>query len=157
MGEGAQDYLDADGYSSSQARSVRAMNNIATFYLVGVQPAVTQAAQWFQLAANNGNPKAMNSLGEMYHKGVGVTQSHPAALELFQRSARQGYAPAMVNLGDMHARGEGVKKDNVQAYALLSAALSLGVPEDAETMSLSARHGGGTTQHRSNLPRAATR
>jgi hypothetical protein len=31
----------------------------------------------------------------------------------------------------MHASGEGVKKDNVQAYALLSAALSLGVPEDA--------------------------
>lgn len=136
LGDGVpKDYAEALSWYGKAVEhgSVSAMNNIATLYYhgLGVERSYTDAAEWFQLAADSGNPRAMNSLGEMYHKGVGVTQSYPTALTLFQRSARQGYAPAMVNLGDMHASGEGVKKDSVRAYACLSAALSLGVPEEA--------------------------
>jgi TPR repeat protein len=128
-----QDYVEALSWylKAVEHGSVDAMNNIAMLYYHGwgVRRSYADAAEWFQVAANRGDPRAMNSLGVMHDSGTGVTQSHATALKLFQRSAQQGYAPAMVNLGNMYASGEGVKKDNVQAYAWLSAALSVGVPE----------------------------
>jgi len=134
LGDGVpQDYVEALSWylKAVEHGSVSAMNNIATLYYhgLGVPRSDSQAAEWFQLAADRGNPRAMNSLGVMYDRGAGVTQSHATALKLFQRSAEQGYAPAMVNLGNLYASGEGVEKDTVQAYAWLSAALSVGVPE----------------------------
>jgi TPR repeat protein len=50
------------------------------------------------------------------------------AVDLLQRAAAQRYAPAMANLGSMYADGIGVERDDVRAYALLHAALEIGVP-----------------------------
>jgi TPR repeat protein len=35
----------------------------------------------------------------------------------------------MANLGHLYARGSGVKRDDIRAYALISAAIEIGVPD----------------------------
>src|SRR5882724_11079345 len=52
---------------------------------------------------------------------------HPG---VFTRSAAQGYAPAMVNLGLLYIEAMGVRRDDVRGYALVAAAVAMGIPDD---------------------------
>jgi TPR repeat protein len=75
-----------------------------------------------------GDAAAQNKLGALYDDGLGVPKSAHDAFELFNLAAAQGYAPGMANLGRAYARGNGVKRDEIRAYALLSAAVEIGMP-----------------------------
>jgi TPR repeat protein len=69
---------------------------------------------------------------------------------LFWHAAEQGFAPAMANLGRMYVDARGVNRDDVRGYALIRAALQVGIPlamnEEANrslaaaTARLSAKH-----------------
>jgi hypothetical protein len=83
--------------------------------------------KWLRSAIELGDAAAQNKLGAMYDDGLGVEKSAHDAFELFNRAAAQGYAPGMANLGRAYARGNGVKQDDIHAYALISAAVEIGV------------------------------
>jgi TPR repeat protein len=105
------------------------MNNIATLYFhgLGVPQNFEESVKWLRLAVRQGDATAQNRLGAMYEDGLGVRKNPREASELFGLAARQGYAPAMANLGRAYARGIGVKRDETHAYALISAAVEIGV------------------------------
>jgi TPR repeat protein len=63
----------------------------------------------------------------MHEAGLGVPQSAHDAFQLFSLAADQGYAPAIANLGRAYAHGSGVKRDDTRAYALISAAVEIGM------------------------------
>lgn len=66
----------------------------------GVRKNVKKAVNWLELAAQNGHPKAMMRLGELYWCGSGkINLDENKALELFRQSARLGLVQAQYLLG----------------------------------------------------------
>lgn len=59
----------------------------------------TQAARYFENAANNGHPEAMNSAGFYYRFGIGVEKNMKKAKELWQKAVVNKNLFALYNLG----------------------------------------------------------
>ena len=66
--------------------------------------------EWKPLA-EQGNARGMNSLGVMYHYGLGVPRDYKLAMKWYRKSAEQGNASAMSGLGDMYYEGLGVRSN----------------------------------------------
>ena len=73
------------------------------------------AARWLQSLAEQGDPLAQASLGEMYHEGQGVPQDYEEAVFWHRKAAEQGYDLAQFSLGIMYANGQGVPQDYAKA------------------------------------------
>lgn len=127
-----QDFVAALAWyrRAAELGSVSAMNNIATlhFHGLGVPQSYEEAVKWLRLAVEQGDAAAQNRLGAMYEDGLGVQKSAHEACELFTRAAAQNYGPGMANLGHAYAGGSGVQRDEIHAYALITAAIEIGVP-----------------------------
>ena len=74
-----------------------------------------QAASFFRLSAEQGNPVAQNNLAFMYRNGVGVAQDYEEAVKWYRLSAEQGVARAQYKLALMYDEGEGVTQDDQEA------------------------------------------
>jgi TPR repeat protein len=93
--------------------------NLASMYDKGkgVQQDYTQAASWYEKAADQGWVLAQYNLGLMYHKGQVVQQDLKQAAAWHRKAAEQGYAEAQFFLGNMYHQGKGVQQDSKQAAA----------------------------------------
>ena len=56
---------------------------------------IEKAVQYYQLAAEQGEPYALNNLGCCYSGGEGVEQDYEKAMQYFQAAAEQGNADAI--------------------------------------------------------------
>jgi hypothetical protein len=65
--------------------------------------------------AQKGDPIAMNHVGEIYEKGLGVAPDYATAISWFRKAAEKGNQTSMINLGSLYERGLGAEKDMVQA------------------------------------------
>lgn len=61
--------------------------------------------------AESGNVEAQVTLGQLYAKGEGVTNSYTEAAQWYQRAAEKGNAEAQAALGELYEAGQGVPKD----------------------------------------------
>ena len=76
----------------------------------------TQAAKWYELAANANVARAQMQLGCMYERGLGGLESNPAeSVRLCVLAAAQGLAVAQYNLASCFYRGNGVPQDRQKA------------------------------------------
>lgn len=89
----------------------------------------SEAARWYQLAADQGFSKAQANLGVLYAEGLGVEQDFGQAAHWFLSAAEQGNPMAQHNLGLLYSRGDGLDKDPVEACIWLSLAASGGHKE----------------------------
>ena len=80
---------------------------------------------WRQLA-ELGDASALNNVGFMYEKGLGVRANPFTAADWYRAAAERGNTDAQVNLGVLHATGLGVPRDLVQAHKLFSQAAEAG-------------------------------
>jgi len=71
-------------------------------------------SQYLQ-AAEQGDAKAMNELGDAYFFGEGVGEDKNEAAKWYRLAAEQGYTEAQVNLGCAYDFGEGVQEDKREA------------------------------------------
>ncbi|HML57051.1 MAG TPA: T9SS type A sorting domain-containing protein [Ferruginibacter sp.] len=82
------------------------VSDSAEMYLSGVivpyNPVKSYAL--FTNRALNGEAKAMNALGMMHSKGIGVDSSFANALYWFRQAAVNGYAKSWVNIGMLYKR-----------------------------------------------------
>ncbi|MCB1657202.1 MAG: SEL1-like repeat protein, partial [Pseudomonadales bacterium] len=69
----------------------------------------------YQKAAEAGDAKAQNKLGDMYYYGKVIAKDEVKAVEWYTKSAEQGYAKAQSNLGYMYQTGKGATKDIFKA------------------------------------------
>jgi len=97
----------------------------------GVPKDEKRAIQFYQLAANKNNAKAMYNLGVCYHHGLGVPKDMAKAVEFYTHAARLDHVDAMINLGWCYRSGVGVREDKNEAVKLYSRASDLG---DADAM-----------------------
>jgi TPR repeat protein len=66
--------------------------------------------------ADRGDVRAINNLGLLWARGVGVeAPNYQEAMRWWKEAAKRGYAVSMNNLGLLYASGHGVKQDYAQA------------------------------------------
>ena len=68
--------------------------------------------------AMSGDPEAMNYVGEIYLKGLGIDPDYGMAQQWFRKAADKGNNRAKINLGYMYEAGLGVDKDMAKALNL---------------------------------------
>ena len=67
--------------------------------------------------AHRGDVRAMNNIGLLWAKGVGIPKPNfDEALRWWKEAAKRGYPLAMNNIGLLYANGQGVAKDPKKAY-----------------------------------------
>ncbi|HQT80676.1 MAG: hypothetical protein B7Z60_01175 [Ferrovum sp. 37-45-19] len=81
---------------------------------------------WFNKAAQQNNPVALNNLGFLFSEGVGVKADSPKALVYYKRAAELGNLDADNNLALMYAQGEGVPQSYRDAYIWFEKAADMG-------------------------------
>jgi TPR repeat protein len=78
-----------------------------------------QALQWFQRAATEETPAAMNNLAVLYFEGRGVERDQAAGMRWALRAANHNYAPAELNVGFAYWYGWGVPVNQAEALRWL--------------------------------------
>ena len=87
---------------------VEAQMNLAYMYLYGtngVEADYAKSAKYYEMAAAQNNPIALNNLGSLYFNGIGVQKDIRTALDLFQKSADLGNENAAINLAFIYLKG----------------------------------------------------
>ncbi|WP_279134370.1 tetratricopeptide repeat protein [Megasphaera elsdenii] len=74
-----------------------------------------EAVKWYRKAANKGDNKARNDLGNCYYGGKGVEKDELEAVRWFWDAAVQGDAEAQNSLGDCYYYGKGVEVNETEA------------------------------------------
>ena len=103
----------------------------------GTAQDASAALLWYETAANNGAPMAMNMLGRCHELGQGTAPDPALAAVWYRRAADTGLDWGLYNLANLLATGRGVTQDRAQALALYTRAAHLG---HAKSMNLLARH-----------------
>jgi TPR repeat protein len=75
-----------------------------------------KAHEWFRIAAQRGDPKAMWYLGSMYSLGNGVAQDNGRALGWYTGSAERGNSDAQFVLGQMYYQALGTPQNYAMAF-----------------------------------------
>jgi TPR repeat protein len=126
---------------SQQIISLRSLINTARgCFLVGeiyyqgklVPKDIAQTADWFNKAATQGSPEAMNRIGEMWAYGMNGAPDPKEAANWYRKAAAKGLAEAQYNLGLCYAKGEGVPANPVEAWKWLQLATDQKFPNAAE-------------------------
>lgn len=87
------------------------------------------ALQLWQPAAEAGDAQAMNNLGVLYDKGLGVEPDVGRALHWYAKSAEAGHPSGMCNFGRMLEQGRGIPQDVEEAARWFDLAARKGQPE----------------------------
>ncbi|MFH6991772.1 T9SS type A sorting domain-containing protein [Flavobacterium sp. FlaQc-48] len=69
----------------------------------------------YQKEADKGNAEAMNGLGLIYSRGMGVEVNESLGLEWFEKAGQNGYAKAYSNIALLYKDGVGTAKDEAKA------------------------------------------
>ena len=125
-------------------------NPVELVRLAEPQRLAGMAASW-QVAAQNGDPRAQAGMGFLYEKGLGVEQDYEQAARWYRMAAGKGVSFAQAALGDLYANGLGVPPYRSEAVALWTRAAAAGELRARVNLAISYRFGLGTAR---DLPRA---
>ncbi|MGZ8310999.1 MAG: caspase family protein [Allosphingosinicella sp.] len=87
-----------------------------------------EAMRLYRVAADQGDPRALNNIGNLHHDGLGVRQDYGKAMRHYRLAADRGVPQAQLNLGMMYSRGSGVAIDHAEAMRWLRLAADQGLP-----------------------------
>ena len=127
-----------------------AQNDLGTYYAkgLGVKQSFQTAAQWYQMAADQGDALAQYSLGLAYSLGRGVTNDPSKAIFWLKRSADQDLPEAMLALGDIYLTGRsgitnklGIRIDLNESLKWFKMALKHGRVESLNSIGYIYEHG----------------
>jgi hypothetical protein len=92
----------------------------------GVTKDAAGGFDWFNRAAAQGHPMALNMVGRCYDLGWGVTVDKARAADCYRVAAERGLDWAMYNYATLLALGHGVPQDKKAALAWFERAAKLG-------------------------------
>ncbi len=90
---------------------------------------MVEAAHWYRVAADAGDARAANRLGEYYYVGSGVAQDPAEAVRWFRKAAERGIAGANYSVGYAFLLGVGLGADTTSAQAWWERGAAAGDPE----------------------------
>lgn len=97
-------------------------------------------------AAQQGDPTAQVSVGNMYFKGEHTVQDYKEALKWYQQAGEQGNAHALYNIGVFHDKGYAVDKDFTEAAKWYQKAADLGFPDALYNLAVMYEYGQAVAQ-----------
>lgn len=112
----------------------------------GVTADLTEAARWYQLAADKGFAPAEYRIANLYEKGSGVARDLAKARDYYERAADAGNASAMHNLAVLYATGVDGKPDIANAVKWFKQAADLGVSDSQFNLAILYARGNGIPQ-----------
>lgn len=94
--------------------------NVALFYDLawGIARNRSLACQWYEKAAKNNMPVAMQALGQCFYDGTGVEKNKKFAYNWFSKAFEQGIADAACQAGELLLVGDGVDIDIINGQRL---------------------------------------
>ncbi|HVW73495.1 MAG TPA: hypothetical protein VHC39_07635 [Rhizomicrobium sp.] len=98
----------------------------------GVTADPAKAAHWYEMAANQGNRKAMHNLAVAYASRKDMAN----AARWFAKAAALGLSDSQFNLAVLYERGDGVPQSLTDAYKWYSIAAAAGDSESKQRMSV---------------------
>jgi uncharacterized protein len=104
---------------------------------LGIRQDKQKAAEWYQLAANAGDPGAAMQLAQFYLLGTGVPADKKKAADLFEVAANAGNPSALYNLALLYQAGDGRPYNESKARQLLEEAATRNDPEAQYALGLS--------------------
>lgn len=131
--------------TAAKAGDPAALFEIGSRYMEarGLPGDVSQAAVWFQRAADLGLAPAQYRLAGLYEKGTGVQRDLGRARQLYTQAADAGNASAMHNLAVLYASGGDGKPDMDAAAKWFSKAAELGVTDSQFNLAVLYARGSG--------------
>ncbi|CAI9786898.1 unnamed protein product [Fraxinus pennsylvanica] len=102
----------------AQKGNAEAMYQVGIFYyfgLRGLRCNHEKASSWFSKAAEKGEPRSMELLGEIYASGVGFEKNYTKALEWLTLASEQKLYSAYNGMGYLYVKGYGVEKNYTKA------------------------------------------
>ncbi|PSR84682.1 ERAD-associated E3 ubiquitin-protein ligase component HRD3A like [Actinidia chinensis var. chinensis] len=102
----------------AQKGNAEAMYKIGKVYhlgLRGVRRDHVKAMSWLLMAAEKGEPRSMELLGQIYARGTGVERNYTKALEWLTLALRQQLCSAYSEMGYLYFKGYGVDKNYTKA------------------------------------------
>jgi localization factor PodJL len=103
----------------------------------GVPADPAKAAHWYEMAANQGNRKAMHNLAVSHASGAnGGKKNMAEAARWFAKAAALGLSDSQFNLAVLYERGDGVPQSLLDAYKWYSIAATAGDSESKQRMSV---------------------
>jgi len=124
-------YKDGEGVAQDHAEAARWFRLAADqgdpeaqWELGHISEDDAEAVRWWRLAAGQGYVRAQLILGRMYDNGWDVPQDDIEAVRWYRLAADQGDASAQSHLAIMYQNGKGVPQDYVQAHIWFDLAAS---------------------------------
>ncbi len=105
----------------------------------------TALREWRPLAGQ-GHANAQGNLGQLYRRGLGVSQDYAEAVKWYRKAAEQGVAGSQFNLGAMYQEGHGVGLDYTEAANWYRKAAEQGFAEAQNNLGFLHRQGLGVPQ-----------
>ena len=100
------------------------------------------AAEWFEKAAQQGDPGGAVKLARLYRAGEGVPKDEAKAIDLYLQAAEQDYPPAIHFLADAYEKGvSGLEADPARAVAFLERGVALGDQASIKRLARAYREG----------------
>ncbi len=121
-------------YFTGYIKTAKAQYYAGEIYYEGklVSKDVAQAANWFNKAATQGSPEAMNRIGEMWAAGISGAPDLREAANWYHKAAVKGLAKAEYNIGLCWANGTGISSNSTEAWKWFSLAAKQDLPNAAE-------------------------
>jgi len=113
------------------------------------------AAEWFEKAAESGEPGGAYALGEMYHYGNGIQKDRRKAFEYLSRAATFEEPRAMTLLAGYYRSGDVVPQDYKESRRLYQRAIDLGNVDALTNLGVMEYNGEGTSDDEPDFTNAA--
>lgn len=149
--------LDQEAYDTYYELAVTeddrdAQFRLGNFYyyglpLIGLDIDYSQAAEWYEKAAENGLDHAQNNLANMYAYGIGVTHNYEKAFYWYSQAAERLNQEAMSNVANCYYLGRGVEQDYGKAAEFHTKAAHLGYANSQEVLGEMYMEGKGVEQN----------
>ncbi|MFB9950065.1 peptidoglycan-binding protein [Rhizobium puerariae] len=112
----------------------------------GPKTDLSEAANWYKLAADRGLAPAQYRLANLFEKGTGVTRDLDKALTYYKQAADAGNASAMHNLAVLYASGAAGQPDYAAAVEWFGKAADLGIADSQFNLAILYARGNGAKQ-----------
>ncbi|MDQ0134009.1 localization factor PodJL [Neorhizobium galegae] len=112
----------------------------------GVKTDLSEAANWYKLAADRGLAPAQYRLANLFEKGTGVSRDLTKAMTYYKQAADAGNASAMHNLAVLYASGAAGQPDYAAAVSWFGKAADFGVADSQFNLAILLARGNGVKQ-----------
>lgn len=112
----------------------------------GVKSDLSEAANWYKLAADRGLAPAQYRLANIFEKGTGVSRDLTKAMTYYKQAADAGNASAMHNLAVLYASGAAGQPDYAAAVTWFRQAADFGVADSQFNLAILLARGNGVKQ-----------